>query len=300
MSELNGVLLVDKPQDLTSHDVVHQVKKHFQLKYVGHAGTLDPLATGLMVVLLGEATKLSNYLLEGDKAYECEIELGKTTDTLDITGEILRVDQKLIPFDLLKEKIEALEGAFQWDIPMYSAKKVNGKKLYELAREDKELDVIPQKEMRFYNVQILSYDFPFVKVSLHCSKGSFIRSWAHELGKALGVGACLSGLRRIYSAPYNIHHAVSLSSLTSTTAAYIPLEKCLDTWPKLEVRGLDKHLITNGQISQALKARLKIVHHYNENAQPLRFRIESKANKLLAIVEAEANANYRLLRVFRA
>jgi tRNA pseudouridine55 synthase len=298
--EMNGVLLVDKPQDITSHDVVHKVRKHFQTKYVGHAGTLDPLATGLMVVLLGEATKLSNYLLEGDKAYECEIELGKTTDTLDITGEVLAQNSKFLPFDIVKQKALALEGTFEWDIPMYSAKKVNGKKLYELAREDIELAEIPKKEMTFYSVKILSFDFPFLKVALHCSKGSFIRTWANELGKALGVGACLSGLRRIYSAPYTIDNAVELANLDSFTASYIPLERCLDTWPKLEVSGLDKHLITNGQISQGLKARLKVVNQYYLDTKSLRFRVESKAKKLLAIIEAEPHANYRLLRVFRA
>ncbi len=300
MSELNGVLLVDKPSDITSHDVVHQVRKHFQVKYVGHAGTLDPLATGLMVILLGEATKLSNYLLEGDKAYECEIELGKTTDTLDITGKTLHTNTQFVPFDLAKEKIEALEGSFEWDIPMYSAKKVGGKKLYELAREDKVLAEIPKKEMTFYSVEILSYDFPFVKVSLHCSKGSFIRSWANELGKSLGVGACLSGLRRIYSAPYKIDQSISLSDLSAEGTSFIPLEKCLDSWPKLEVSGLDKHLITNGQISQSLKARFKVVNQYYGGTDGLRFRVESKTKKLLAIVEAEAYSNYKLLRVFRA
>lgn len=300
MSELNGVLLIDKPQDITSHDVVHHVRKHFQTKYVGHAGTLDPLATGLMVVLLGEATKLSNYLLEGDKAYECEIQIGKTTDTLDITGKTLSENTKFIPFDLIQQAVEELEGSFAWDIPMYSAKKVNGKKLYELAREDIVLDETPKKEMSFYSVKILSYDFPYLKVELYCSKGSFIRSWAHELGKKISVGACLSGLRRIYSAPYRIHTATPLHQLDSVTSSYIPLERCLDSWPKLEVSGLDMHLITNGQISQNLKARLKVVHQYYLETETLRFRVESKAKKLLAIIEAESVSNYRLLRVFRA
>ena len=300
MSELNGVLLVDKPSDITSHDVVHKVRKHFQTKYVGHAATLDPLATGLMVILLGEATKLSNYLLEGDKAYECEIELGKTTDTLDITGNVLSTNTQFVPFDTVAEKASQLEGSFEWDIPMYSAKKVGGKKLYELAREDKSLAEIPKKQMTFYSVKILSYDFPYLKVSLHCSKGSFIRSWADELGKSLGVGACLSGLRRIYSAPYKIDQSTALTDLADLGTSYIPLERCLDSWPKLEVSGLDKHLITNGQVSQSLKARLKVVNQYYSDVDKLRFRIESKDKKLLAIIEAEPHSNYKLLRVFRA
>ena len=160
---------------LSSHDVVSQIRKIFQTKEVGHSGTLDPMATGLMVLLLGEATKLSNYITDGDKAYEVSVRMGIETDTLDTTGTVIQEKPVLKSQAEIQNTAMNLVGEFQLPIPMYSAKKIDGKKMYEYARENQVIE-IPQKKMTFWDVQKKSETD--IEFSIQCSKGSFIRSFS--------------------------------------------------------------------------------------------------------------------------
>ncbi len=208
---LDGILLVDKPAGPTSHDVVHQIRKRFRIGKVGHGGTLDPNATGLLIILLGKGTKLSDRLLGGDKAYAGVARLGRVTDTQDCDGRIL--EEK--PFDhVLREEFEKVvaEG-FVGDIfqtpPMVSAIKSGGVPLYKLARKGQEVERKPRL-VHVFRFAVTAWDLPLVAFEVECTKGTYVRTLAHDVGQLLGCGACLDALRRTRSGPFEIKDAVTL------------------------------------------------------------------------------------------
>lgn len=256
----NGLLLIDKPTGMTSHDIVHSVRRWSSQKQVGHAGTLDPLATGLMVVLMGEATKLSDYILNGDKAYVVELKLGVTTDTGDSDGQIVSEKPVNVDAETVAKAVARLQGAFVWPVPIYSAVKTQGKKLYELARANIPVEP-PKKPMIFHEVRLMDIQMPIVKVFLSCSKGSFVRTWVDQLGQELGTGATVVSLRRTSSMPYSIDGALHLDSLKDSPEAgthWIPLKDSLPDWWSHKVEGMDEKLIKNGQIPYKVERFLEI------------------------------------------
>ena len=208
-----GILLVDKPKGITSHDVVDRVRRIFRIKKVGHAGTLDPMATGLMIILIGKATKVSQYMMSMDKEYTGTMKLGEETDSQDAEGEILVT--KEVP-ELTEEQVRAEMKAFLGDQyqtpPMFSAKKVNGQKLYKLARQGKTV----QREPRVINIskfEMTSFSLPEISFLVGCSKGAYIRTIAHDLGQKLGCGAHLNVLRRTGIGQFRIEQADTLEVL---------------------------------------------------------------------------------------
>ena len=213
MDELNGILLVDKPEGPTSHDVVDAIRRRFGLKKVGHAGTLDPAASGLLILLIGRSTKNSNHFLDQDKVYEGTMTLGIETDTGDREGKVLRqMPVEPISASKLRDLFKQFEGEQEQVPPMYSAVKVQGKKLYQLAR--KGLSIERQaRRIRIQKLELQKIQFPEINFLLHCSKGTYVRSLVEDIGKALGSPAILSRLRRISSGPFRIEEAVSLSHL---------------------------------------------------------------------------------------
>lgn len=298
---VSGALLIDKPSGMTSHDVVAVVRRSIGQKQVGHAGTLDPAATGLMVLLLGEATKLSNYILNGDKAYEVVVRLGIQTDTGDQDGRVIQQVPMSPSLTKLKEKVVSLQGFFDWPIPMYSAKKLNGKKLYELAREQKVID-IPTKSMEFADVNLIEYEEDRVTVRLACSKGSFIRTWAEQLGIALGGCASVHQLRRVFSAPYHLREASDLEPFRepfqgelSELKAWKPMTELLPAWPSYRVEGLDEKLISNGQLPRRLSRFLEVEY------APRGYRqvkvVRRRDQSLVALLEG-SQKGFKILRVF--
>lgn len=291
-----GLLLLDKPSGITSHDAVAIVRKIFKTKEVGHTGTLDPLASGLMVLLLGEATKLSSYITDGDKAYDVQIKPGVETDTLDITGQVL--SEK--PVNKTPEEIAAialkLSGEISLPIPLYSAKKIDGKKLYEYARDQEEVQV-PQKVMSFWNIENHSVDHK-LSFHLHCSKGSFIRSWVKLLGEHIGCGATMSGLRRTQSSQFLLKNAVNLETLKASAEPMVylhNLELALGDIKQLKVSGHDFHLLKNGQISHDL--RQKLIIKFNPETDKI-IQIIDPQKKLLALVGLEPEKGFRIKRIF--
>lgn len=192
----SGLLLVDKPTDWTSHDVVNCIRRRFRIKKVGHCGTLDPFATGLLLILLGKGTKLQSKLMATTKAYEGTIHLGVTTSTLDREGEII-AEQPVE--NLTDTRIREVANSFIGDIeqvpPMTSAVKVNGQRLYKLARQGKEIER-EARPVTIYDLTITHVELPFVTFSTTCSKGTYIRTLAEDIGTALGCGAHLKELRR--------------------------------------------------------------------------------------------------------
>ncbi len=222
LQEFDGVLLIDKPTDHTSHDVVARIRGILRMKRVGHAGTLDPMATGLLVVLLGKATKLSQYLMSVDKCYTGSVKLGQITNTQDAEGEVL--ETRPVP-ELSEEQVRAaLRGMVgdQYQIPpMFSAIKIKGQPLYKAARAGEEVE----REPRFIRVkrfELTRWAAPdTLDFSVDCTKGTYVRTLAHDLGQKLGCGAHLSALRRISSGALNVDRAVTLEALQKMTPAEV-------------------------------------------------------------------------------
>lgn len=209
-----GVLLIDKPQGVTSHDVVDRVRRAFQMKKVGHAGTLDPMATGLLIILVGKATKVSQFLMSLAKTYEGTGRLGEITDSQDADGDV--IEEREVPAELdadqLKQEMEAFLGDQYQTPPMFSAKKIKGVPLYKMARKGKEVEreprVIHVGKFELRDCRLPEFDF-----SLHCSKGTYVRTIIHDLGENIGCGAHLNRLRRTEIERFSIEQATPLEEL---------------------------------------------------------------------------------------
>lgn len=200
---IEGILIVDKPKGKTAFSLISRLRKHLGVKKIGHAGTLDPFATGVMVLLIGKKyTRMSDNFLNHDKEYLAEVKLGIETDSYDCDGEIVSSSEYIPSLEEVKEAIKTFQGTIEQVPPMFSAKKINGKKLYELARQGK---TIERKAVCVHlSTELLSYTYPFIHLKVKCSKGTYIRSIAYDLGKILTCGAHLTNLRRTLSGSFNI------------------------------------------------------------------------------------------------
>ena len=216
---LDGALLIDKPAGPTSHDIVDTVRQCYRIKKVGHCGTLDPAATGLLVLLLGRATKLSEKLMADDKVYVGSIKLGQTTNTYDADGET--TETKLVP-DLTLKMLQKAANDFLGDQmqlpPMVSAIKINGTPLHKLARKGLEVER-RERFIHLYKFLISAYEPPIAWFKIACTKGTYVRSLAHDFGRALGCGAHLAGLRRTTSGRFKVSAATQLEELTDLSSA---------------------------------------------------------------------------------
>ncbi|MFP4069091.1 MAG: tRNA pseudouridine(55) synthase TruB [Opitutales bacterium] len=231
--EPEGILLVDKPQGITSHDVVARCRRIFHIKKVGHAGTLDPMATGLLVILIGKgATKVSQYLMSMDKEYVGTVKLGVETDSQDADGEV--VAERPVPA-LTKGEVKALMKTFLGDQyqtpPMFSAKKVQGQTLYKLARQGKTIEREP-RVIRINRFEMTGFDLPYVSFVVGSSKGAYIRTIAHDLGEKIGCGGHLCELRRTGVGSFRIEKANTLDELaelspTSLRRELIPVKQAV-------------------------------------------------------------------------
>ncbi|QYY35336.1 tRNA pseudouridine(55) synthase TruB [Ruficoccus sp. ZRK36] len=228
-NDFEGVLLVDKPCGPTSHDVVDRLRRKLKMKRIGHAGTLDPNATGLLIMLIGRATKVSQYLMSLDKAYEGTIKLGEETNTYDSDGEV--VETKPLPDGLDAAGIDTVLQSFVGDQyqlpPMFSAKKIDGVPLYKLARKGKEVKRDP-RFIRISEIELLDYTEPCAEIGMACSKGTYVRTLAHDVGQKIGCGAHLSELRRIAVGHFHVEDAATLEeleemSLTAFRRRLIPI-----------------------------------------------------------------------------
>ncbi len=215
--EMEGVLLVDKPTGMTSHDVVYRLRRKLGMQRIGHAGTLDPMATGLLVMLVGKATRISQYLISLDKAYDGEITLGVTTNSQDAEGEVM--ETRPVPPLTEAQVREAMRGFLgdQYQTPpMFSAVKIGGVPLYKKARQGEEVE----REPRFIRVatfELVKFELPKLTFSLACTKGTYVRTIAHELGQNVGCGAHLATLRRVASGKFDVAHATPLAAILKLT-----------------------------------------------------------------------------------
>ena len=249
---VSGVLVVDKPVGLTSHDVVQIIRRGTNIRRAGHTGTLDPRASGVLVVLIGPAVRLSEYVSASDKRYQAPIRLGSSTDTFDAEGRITdsaSVDN--ISDEQIEEILEQYVGEIEQVPPPYSAIKVGGRKAYEMARDGEEVNLEP-RVIQVYSLELLEWDPPEAVVDVFCSSGTYVRSLANDLGNALGVGAHLVGLRRTKSGRFTLRDAVPLRRLQESFAAgdwykyLIPAAEALADWPMVELDGDQVELIRHG------------------------------------------------------
>lgn len=254
---VSGVLVVDKPIGLTSHDVVQIIRRGTGIRRAGHTGTLDPRASGVLVVLIGPAVRLSEYVSASDKRYQATIHLGSATDTYDAEGTITRsasVDD--ISEDKFMEILETFVGEIEQVPPPYSAVKVKGRKAYEMARQGEEVELEP-RTIQVYSLDVLEWAPPEVVIDVYCSSGTYVRSLAHDLGKSLGTGAHLIGLRRTKSGRFTLRDAVPMRRLKESFDAgdwyryLIPAADALGDWPMVELDGDQVELIRHGHRIQA-------------------------------------------------
>jgi tRNA pseudouridine55 synthase len=237
---ISGVLVVDKPVGLTSHDVVQIVRKGTNIRRAGHTGTLDPRASGVLVILIGPAVRLSEYVSASDKRYQAVVRLGVSTDTYDADGRV----ESTSPVNVTEEQFEAALKHFIGEIeqvpPPYSAVKIKGRKAYEMAREGEEVDLSPRK-IQVYNLELLEWAMPEAVIDVYCSSGTYVRSLAHYLGELLGCGAHLVGLRRTKSGRFTLRDAVPLRKLKENFEngtwyqLLIPAAEALSDWPAVEL-----------------------------------------------------------------
>lgn len=291
---MNGVLLIDKPLGLSSQQVLTKIKHLLNVKKIGHAGTLDPLATGVLVVLINDATKLSDYLLEKEKTYLAEITIGKTTTTLDSEGEVVEkkpVTEKIDVDSLLSKML----GIYKQVPPMYSALKKDGKKLYELARDgitiEREARLVEIKEIKrvsevLYSEECLKFSF-LVKAS----KGTYIRTLCSDIGEKCGYPAYMSALRRVESGSFKIDDCYKVEDIENNNYKIISMLDALSFLETVEIDG--------ETLKRALNGREIFAKYLHTNSKKI---VLSNEKKLIAIYEKSENENkdiiYKALRVW--
>ena len=249
---ISGVLVVDKPVGMTSHDVVQVIRKGTNIRRAGHTGTLDPRASGVLVILIGPAVRLSEYVSASDKRYQAILRLGATTDTYDADGQVLRsrpVDN--ITEEQFETELATFVGEIEQVPPPYSAVKIHGRKAYEMAREGEEVELAPRK-IKVYSLELLEWAPPEAVIDVYCSSGTYVRSLAHDLGEKLGCGAHLVGLRRTKSGRFTLRDAVPLRKLREAFENnnwyqhLIPAAEALSDWPAVELTEEEVDLIRHG------------------------------------------------------
>lgn len=275
---MDGLLIIDKPQKMTSHDVVNVVRKTLHTKKVGHAGTLDPDATGVLVVCVNKATKALQFLSAESKEYIATLALGEATDTYDASGKVTE-KKEFTGYDHLDEVIKQFTGDLMQVPPMYSAIKVHGKKLYEYAREGKSVEVEPRK-VHIDEIEVLCEENNLITMRVACSKGTYIRSLCHDMAQALGYPGHMSALRRIRSGDFKIADAITLDDLQAGKFKIMPLEEAFRSFDAIVLD--DENIARNGKlINQDIDHQVAVY---------------SREGKLLAIYGPDGKGHLKSLR----
>jgi len=263
---VNGFILIDKPQGKTSFYITSSVRRALNIKKAGHLGTLDPMATGLLPVMVGNATKIADLLPDDKKRYTTEMLLGTTTDTLDITGKITSESPVFASIEEIKKSINSFGGEIKQIPPMYSAISINGKRLYELAREGKEIER-KERNATIFEINILRIENKSIKLDITCSKGTYIRTLIDDIGKKLNCGAVMTALRRTESNGFDIKNAVILENIDKNKI--IPVESIFCDCEKVNIT--DKQAIrfkNGGELDLdrlTVKQKNGLVRVYNNN-----------------------------------
>ncbi len=246
---IDGILLLDKPRGITSNQALQTVKHHFHACKAGHTGSLDPIATGLLPLCFGEATKISQFLLDADKRYWTAIRLGVETTTYDADGEVVATHAVSVKRRALEAALKQFEGEIQQIPPMYSAVKHGGKALYKLARQGIEVERQP-RNVRVHEIRVLDWQGERLELEIQCTKGTYVRSLAHDLGQVLGCGAHMAELRRLGVGGLDAAQAVPLEQLlavNSAEALLLPIDQALSALPGVSLTAMATHYLLQGQ-----------------------------------------------------
>lgn len=275
---MNGILLINKNKGVTSRDIVNQAVKKLHTKKIGHTGTLDPIATGVMVLCVGSSTKLVNLLTSNDKEYIAEVTLGIQTDTLDITGKVLKKENRNITEKEIVDILSKFKGKYAQEVPIYSAVKINGKKLYEYARNNEKIN-LPKREVNIKEIEFLKLynDNGIQKFTFKClvSKGTYIRSLIFDICNKLQVIGTMSNLTRIKQGKFSIEDCLNIDDISEKDL--IKINDILDI-PKITVDDYLKKKILNGQIVDNLYNNEKIMFIDNKNEVLAIYQVYDKNN----------------------
>ena len=245
---MNGIVIVDKPAGWTSQDVTAKLRGVFKTRRSGHGGTLDPMATGVLPVFVGRATRAVEFFEHAEKIYETVLRLGMTTDTEDITGTVLSEQDAFVTGEMVEAVLAKFRGEILQVPPMYSAIKVNGQKLYDLARKGKEVERQP-RPVTIYELTLLGMDADGIHLRVHCSKGTYIRTLCKDIGQALGCGGCMASLRRVSAGAYTQQAAVPLDTLIKTEKPeqyLLPVDSMFSEYPAVTLSQKQELRCRNG------------------------------------------------------
>ena len=277
---MHGVLNLDKPRGITSHQAVTRVRKSLKVKKAGHAGTLDPMATGVLLVCIGEATKISSLLMDMPKTYEAELLLGQSTDTLDADGTVTEerhVDE--FSMEEISSALEAFRGVILQTPPMYSAIRKDGRRLYELAREGRTVER-KEREITIYDMECTAYEHPYLRIRVGCSKGTYIRTLAEDIAARLGTIAHLSALRRTRVGDFSISDATVLDGLGPDARGLVSVDQALAGLPEVVLDNEDFVRMQNGGFADPEK--------YGINGTCSRLKLKGSQGELFALGSADA------------
>lgn len=294
---MDGLLILDKPGGLTSQQALSRVKRALRVKKLGHTGTLDPLATGVLPIALGEATKLIPFLEENTKAYRVTGRLGETTDSYDSDGKILRrADPVWVDRSSLETAIQKFLGQQEQVPPIYSAIKVQGRPLYSYARtgEGGGLELKP-RQVHFFGLELEGFVSPEFVLRVDCSKGTYVRSLVHDIGERLGCGAHVTELRRLASGPFDLDRALTLDRLLEepqeAEAQLLSIEELLQGWPHLEIEASEVERVRSGV------PLLRIQQFIEENGLFNRRLVLAQGGTIHALIETASDKAFEYLRV---
>ena len=277
---MNGIILIDKPQEWTSHDVVGKLRGILHERRIGHSGTLDPLATGLLVVFIGRATRAVEFAEADRKEYVAGLRLGMSTDTQDITGSILSEGSDIPDETEVRNVLERFKGGLEQIPPMYSAVKIGGKKLYELARKGESIERKP-RHITVFGLEITGRSDDDYILDVVCSKGTYIRTLCHDIGAALGCGGCMSSLRRIKSGVFSVEDAYTISEVQEAAdrreadKLLLPTDTLFAGYPELRADADDEKKLKNGNVISTA-------------APDGRFRVYSESGEFLLLGDVDA------------
>ena len=273
---MNGIVIVDKPQDWTSQDVTARLRRVFNTRRIGHGGTLDPMATGVLPVFVDRATRGVEFFEHAEKTYEATLRLGLTTDTEDIWGKTLKEQEVHISETEFSGILQRFRGKIKQIPPMYSALKVNGQKLCDLARKGKEVERQP-REIEIFQLDLLEFTGNTAKLRVRCSKGTYIRTLCKDIGEACGCGGCMAALRRVQAGEYTIAEAV-------------PLQELLDTAePEKYLRPVDSMFRNHPAVTLTEKQekRCRNGNSFSTQLEPGTYRVYGKDGAFLALSKVE-------------
>ena len=273
---MNGIVIVDKPQDWTSQDVTARLRRVFQTRRIGHGGTLDPMATGVLPVFVGRGTRGVEFFEHAEKAYETVLQLGLTTDTEDISGEAIEKRDVHISETQMREILSQFRGKIMQVPPMYSALKVNGQKLCDLARKGRTVERQP-REIEIFELTLLEFGGDTARLRVKCSKGTYIRTLCKDIGEALGCGGCMAELRRVQAGEYTIDEAVPLQTLldAENPEVYLrPVDTMFRNYPEVTLTSNQEKRCRNG-------------NSFSMDLEPGTYRAYSKAGEFLMLAKVE-------------